>query len=98
MKKNIVIAMLAYVLFLIPLLTEEKKDPFVKYHTKQGFLLFVVACINMFIGQMPVFFWLSWFLGLAVFALFVIGLINAASGKEKPLPLIGQLASKINFL
>jgi uncharacterized membrane protein len=33
---------------------------------------------------------LSWILWLAIAALCVIGIINAASGKMKPLPLIGR--------
>jgi len=98
MKKNTGLAMLAYVLFFIPLLTEQKDDSFVKYHTKQGFVLFVTGCVCMFISYMPIFYWLTWLLGMGVLVLFIIGLINAAGGKEKPLPIIGQFADKVNFL
>ena len=97
-QSNIGLAIVAYILFFIPLLTEQKNDPFVRYHVRQGFVLFVVECIILLIGQMLVFYWLSWLLNLAVLALFIVGVINAASGKEKPLPLIGQLVEKVNFL
>ncbi len=97
-QSNIGLAVVAYILFFIPLLTEQKNDPFVRYHVRQGFALFVVECIYMLIGQMFVFYWLSWLLSLAVLALFIIGVINAASGKEKPLPFIGHLAEKVTFL
>ena len=97
-QSNIGLAIVAYILFFIPLLTEQKNDPFVRYHMRQGFALFVVECVYMLIGRMFVFYWLSWLLSLAVLALFIIGVINAASGKEKPLPFIGQLADKVTFL
>lgn len=97
-QKNIGLAIVAYILFFIPLLTEQKNDPFIRYHVRQGFVLFIAECITLLIGQMPVFFWLSWPLNLVVFALFIVGVINAASGKEKPLPLIGHLAEKVTFL
>ena len=97
-QNNIGLAIVAYILFFIPLLTEQKNDPFVRYHMKQGFVLFVIEVITLLIGQILVFPWLSWLLNLAVFALFIVGVINAASGKEKPLPLIGQFADKVTFL
>jgi len=34
-------AILAYILFFIPLLTDSKNDPYVKYHIKQGLVLFI---------------------------------------------------------
>ncbi|HOE15288.1 MAG TPA: hypothetical protein PLH82_01145 [Candidatus Paceibacterota bacterium] len=40
-EKNTGMAILAYILFFIPLLTDSKKDPFVKYHVKQGLVLFI---------------------------------------------------------
>lgn len=33
-EKNIGMAVVAYILFFIPLLTDAKNDPFVKYHVK----------------------------------------------------------------
>jgi uncharacterized membrane protein len=98
-QKNTGLAMVAYLLFFVPLLTEQKNDPFVKYHVKQGFVLFVAACANMLIATLiPVLFMLYWLLSLGVLALLIVGLINASSGKEKPLPVIGHLADKVNFL
>ncbi len=97
-QKNIGLAIVAYILFFIPLLTEQKNDPFVKYHVRQGLVLFIVECVYMFIGWLPVFYWLSWPIGLVALTLFIMGIINAASGQEKPLPLVGQLAERVNFL
>jgi len=95
--KNIGMAIVAYILFFIPLLTEAKNDPFVKYHVKQGLALFIAAFIAMIVSRMPIIGWFSWLLNIGVLVLFIIGILNAVSGKEKPLPLIGQFASKFKF-
>ena len=96
-QKNTVMAIVAYILFFIPLLTDAKNDPFVKFHVKQGLLVFILAVISMIISWVPMIFWISWLLNLAVLVFFILGVINAATGKEKELPLIGHLAEKFNF-
>lgn len=41
-QQNKVMAVLAYIIFFIPLITgDHKKSPFVKYHTNQGTVLFL---------------------------------------------------------
>lgn len=97
-KKNTGMAVVAYIIFFIPLLTDAKNDPFVKYHVKQGVVLFIGYIIEMFIGAIPGMGWvISPLLGLFLFVLFIIGIINAVNGKEKPLPVIGGFAEKFNF-
>lgn len=96
-SKNIGMAIVAYILFFIPLLTDAKNDPFVKYHIKQGLVLFITSFILMVISRMPVIMWFSWPLNLLLFVLFIVGIMNAAKGQEKPLPLIGQFASQFKF-
>jgi len=95
-EKNIGMAVICYIwiLVLIPLLTDAKNDPFVKFHIKQGIVLLVVSIIVGAISWIPV---VGWLLGIAVFVVWLIGIINAASGKEQPLPVIGQYAEKINL-
>ena len=96
-EKNIGMAIVAYILFFIPLLTDAKNDPFVKYHVKQGLLVFIGAVLISIVSWMPFIYWIAWILNIAVFVFFIIGVINAASGKEKPLPLIGHLAENFKF-
>lgn len=90
-SKNTGMAVIAYIIFFVPLLTDAKNDPFVKYHVKQGLVLFLAAVICNFvpiIGQI---------VSLALLVLMVIGIMNAVNGKEEPLPLIGQFADKFKF-
>jgi len=106
-QENKTMAILAYILFFIPLLTgAHKTSPFVRFHTNQGTVLFlaslafgVVYWILMSLltsllltGAWGLWSVLSTILGLAwllVLALCIIGIVNAAGGKMKPLPVIG---------
>lgn len=96
-KKNVGMAVVAYILFFVPLLTDAKNDPFVKYHIKQGLTLFITAFIVSVISWIPPLRFIYWLLSLGVFILFVIGVLNAVNGREKQMPLIGQFADKFNF-
>lgn len=98
--KNTLMAVLAYlgILIVVPLLTEAYKEPFVKFHVKQGVVLIIFYVIGFFIGMIPILGWLiGWLVWLAALILIIIGIVNAASGAEKELPAIGHFAEKLNF-
>jgi len=98
-KKNTGMAIVAYILFFIPLLTDSKNDPFVKYHVKQGLGLFICGvAVSILSWILPWYFrWIVNLLSLGVFILFVIGVIAASKGEEKPLPLIGKFAEQLKI-
>jgi len=103
-EQNKVMAILAYIIFLIPLLVS-KDSPFARYHTNQGLVLFIAAFVTAIVLNI-----LSWILAniiiigwilivlfnilfpILILALAIIGIINAANGKAKPLPLIGHIS------
>ena len=97
--KNTGMAVVAYIIFFIPLLTDAKNDPFVKYHVKQGLVLFICSVIVWFVARViPVLGWaIAPLLNLAILVLAIIGIINAVNGAEKPLPLIGQFSDNFKF-
>jgi len=96
-KKNTGMAVIAYILFFVPLLSNAKNDSFVKYHVKQGLVLLIASLVVSFISWLPIIIWFAWILRLGILALFIIGVLNALNGKEKPLPLIGQFAEQFKF-
>jgi uncharacterized membrane protein len=99
-QANTGMAIISYLglLVLIPLLTEAKNDPFVKFHIKQGLIVLIGLVLASFIMAIPV---LGWFLGpllwLVSIVLMVIGIMNAANGKQVELPVVGKFASNFHF-
>lgn len=85
------------ILFLVPLLAK-KDNAFALYHAKQGMVLFIAYIIVSFLAAIP---FVGWVVGVVIylllFILFIIGLMNALSGKKKPLPVIGQYGERINI-
>ena len=96
-EKNIIMAVVAYIFFFIPLFTDAKNDPFVKYHLKQALALFIAYVIIMFISWIPFTFIFILILDVVMLVLFAIGITHAIKGEEKPLPLVGMFADKINL-
>ena len=90
-KDNKLWAFLGYlgILCLIPLLAK-KDSKFAQFHSKQGLILL----IGEFFVWIP---FVGWILGIIIFILWIMGVINVFSGKMKPLPLVGELAQKINL-
>ena len=94
-EQNKVMAILAYIIFFIPLLTgDHKKSPFVMYHTNQGTLLFLAWVASSVVSSILAFILIRLILGpilfLVCFVFLIIGIINAANGKMSPLPVIGK--------
>ncbi|MEI6190960.1 MAG: hypothetical protein WCP24_01155 [bacterium] len=90
-------AIVAYILFFIPLLAVNNKSDFLKFHINQGAILFILAVAGSIILNLipfyflPFFFSLSSIWSLACFILFIIGVMNASGGKMSPLPVVGNL-------
>ena len=84
-------AALSYVWILsVVMLIVKKDDEFVKFHAKQGLILFIIS----FVGVIPV---IGWFIWLVVVVLDIVGFIKALSGEHYKVPVVGDLASKINL-
>lgn len=96
-------AVLAYILVgIIWFFADEKmrKNNYAKFHVKQGIVLLIASIVINVVGVIIPF--IGWFIilplgGLFILVLWIIGLINAGSGKENALPLIGQFADKFDF-
>ena len=75
-----------------------KENHFVKFHIKQGLILFV-AEIGLWVLGMIIFMPYPFIqlVQLIIFVFIVIGVINAAKGHESPLPIIGHFAKHFNI-
>ena len=102
-QKNKVMAILAYfgILVLIPIFAA-KESKFARFHSNQGLILLVAEVLyyivytvlsGILLSISMKLFWLLSILSLLGFAFlvwFIIGIVNAAGGRAKELPLIGH--------
>ncbi|WP_051620992.1 DUF4870 domain-containing protein [Paenibacillus sp. UNC451MF] len=92
-NQNKWIAVVAYIIFFIPLLAA-KQSRFAMFHANQGLVLLLlsIAC-NIVLGFIP---FIGWILlpiaNLATLVLAIIGIIQSANGQLKPLPVIGNIS------
>lgn len=92
-EKNKIFAIISYlgILFIVPLLAA-KDSPFAMYHANQGLLLFLLSIALGAITMIPILGWIIAIVAWIVPLVFMImGIINAANGQMKPLPLIGEI-------
>ena len=91
-EKNKGLAIVAYFLFFVPLLAA-KDSKFAMYHANQGLNLLLFALIGWVISFVTAFILIGFLIGIivwiAIIIFLILGIINAAKGEMKPLPLIG---------
>jgi uncharacterized membrane protein len=95
--KNTTMAIIAYFLFFVPLLTDAKNDPFVKFHVKQSLGLLLTWVLWNIITSYIFLFGLEILVSLAFLVLWIMGLVKAAQGKQEALPVVGSFYEKLNF-
>lgn len=80
-------------LFLVPMLVK-KESKFAQFHAKQG----LVLTIGWFLGSFLYFLMgLGALVHLFIIILSIVGLINVSKGEMKKLPIVGDIAEKINI-
>lgn len=91
-NENKWIGVLAYILFFLPLLAA-KQSRFAMYHANQGLVLLIFSLgANIVLGIIPIIGWILLpIANLATLVLVIMGIIQAANGHLKPLPLIGSI-------
>ena len=99
-EQNKVMGILAYLswLVLIPLFAA-KGSKFARFHCNQGVLLAIleiaVWILFAFLTRIPYLGWLflalELLINLVCLVLAVLGIVNAANGKAKELPVIGKI-------
>lgn len=75
-----------FILSLIPLMTC-RNNSFIQFHAKQGLALLIVWVLFSFSFYLPI---LPFVFAVLILSWMIIGIINAITGKERRLPLIGN--------
>jgi uncharacterized membrane protein len=97
-NQNKVMAIFAYIgpMVFIPMFAA-KQSKFAHYHTVQGFTLFILeAIVGTLSGILSVsaLFWLGWLTYLIMIPLVifsVLGIVSAAKGEARVLPIVGGI-------
>lgn len=93
-EKNKVWAAISYlglIGIIIALVCEAKDSPFVKFHLNQSLGLLIASLVAFAVSMVPILGWiLAPLIWLVVLVFMVMGIINAAQGELKRLPLIGN--------
>ncbi|MBO4916275.1 MAG: hypothetical protein J5374_00165 [Bacteroidales bacterium] len=90
-SKNRLMAVLAYIgpLVLIPIFAA-KDSKFAKFHANQGLILFLLEIVFCVLGGLKFIGWLFDLCNIVVAILAIVGIIYAAQGKAKELPVVGN--------
>ena len=89
-KPFAIIGYIIPILFFIPMLAE-KKSPFGMFHAKQQLNLLIFSLVISVVWKMPFFGWSAPILGVCFIILVIIGIVGAANGEMKKLPIIGDI-------
>jgi uncharacterized membrane protein len=87
-----VMGILAYIIFFVPLIAGNyKTSEYVKFHTNQGTILWIIGFAAGIIALIPVLGWIvAPIVSLVVMVLAIMGLVSAFKTEAKPLPIIGK--------
>lgn len=73
------------------IMNNNKRDPFASFHIRQMIGLTIFSLANTFILSEVVSDWTTRIVSMGLFALWLVGLIGAAQGEKKSIPLVGDL-------
>ena len=91
-KTGMAVLSYIWILCLIPLLMS--KDEFVRFHAKQGFVLFIIEVALVLVAWIPV---IGWLLCLAVLVVVIIAIIKVLNGEKWEIPYIYKISKKIKI-
>jgi len=82
---------------LVPILMK-KKDEFVRFHARQGLMLFLVEVGIWIISVLPIFGGIIYTLGMLICGIISLaGVVQVLMGKKWKIPVIGEWAENINI-
>ncbi|NLY23424.1 MAG: hypothetical protein GX042_00230 [Bacteroidales bacterium] len=92
---NNTIAIISYLtlvgLVIAFVMNNEKKEAFARYHIRQSLGLNIASLALSIINVIPVLGWIVSIVGFFVLLyMWIVGLMNAINGKEKPVPILGK--------
>lgn len=91
-NKKLAVLSYLWVFCFVPILFS--RDEFVKFHAKQGLVLFFVEVALILVAWIPV---IGWLLTVMVVILAILGIRSSLNGEKWEMPYINKLAKKIKL-
>ncbi len=95
--KGKIMAVISYITFIglviAFVVNNEKDNAFTKFHLGQSFRIVILVFANFALSRIvpESIGFIPSIIGLGIFVLAVLGIVNAANGKTKKLPVIGSI-------
>ncbi len=103
-KKTLsIISYITIIGWLVAYFSNSEKSTLAKYHLKQSFGLFLISVVvgiilGVLLAIIPIPF-IDNIYSLGILVLMILGIVNANSEEEKPLPIIGTMfEDKFDFI
>ncbi len=75
---------------------KSREDEFIRFHAKQGIVLFLLEVLVWVLASIPIVGTFLWVLGRLVFGLAsLFGMIFALNGEKQGLPIIDRLSQRL---
>ena len=85
------------ILCVIPIILKSKSN-FIRFHTRQGMVLFISEIIFTLIWIIPFVGWFIGFVGWIICFIFsLVGIIKAITGQEWKMPVLHRFTKKVRF-
>ena len=84
-----IVAYITWIGWLVAYLAGDKEGA--KFHLNQALVLWIASIVLSILSYIPLIGLIAAILSIVVFIFWIMGLINAIKGEEKPLPVIGGI-------
>ena len=84
-----IVAYITWIGWIIAYLAGDKEGA--KFHLNQALVLWIASIVLSILSYIPLIGIIPAILGIVVFIFWIMGLVNAIKGEEKPLPIIGGI-------
>lgn len=94
---NLIAAVSYLWLLSIIILLVKKDSDYVTFHARQGVVLFGISIVLWVLGLIPVLGLLFGLGQLVILVAVIVGFIQALGGKRYKMPVVGDLAERVNL-
>lgn len=98
------LTIIGWIIAIVLFVNEQRENTLVRYHLRQSLGIFLLSviygiCTPLFVF-IPILGWIIlWLMPVFIFVLWIVGLINAIQGAERPVPLLGNFfEDKLTFI